>query len=255
MDQNNGLRQKKSIQVKTLCTAPPYSCFNSKVLRRLLWKKLPRKQDTARATFFNHFGNKHGVLRHYGQELRDIVEEILEHAEPETSSLDLLCQVLLAMTKETREHIEEVRLISNYSVRDPSYMTNPTPSRKRILEIITQLVSQAQQEAEIRTDLSARDLGLHIFLLYQGVVFALAVTGVENADSLQHSMWQFILEVCVAMIVRLNTGTPPSDNLAVGGKGAGLIHLVRLEMPVPKAIILEATAYSHHARRCDLFKK
>lgn len=55
-------------------------------------------------------------------------------------------------------------------------------------------------------------------------------------------------------ILRLDTDTP-IDNLAVGGKGAGLIRLVRLGMPVPKAVILTATVYSHHARKCDLFEK
>lgn len=193
MDQKNGLRQKKSIQVKDALYSAAIQLFRQQGFEATTVEEIAREAGYSRATFFNHFGNKHGVLRHYGQELRDIVEEILEHAAPETSSLYLIRQVLLAMIKEAREHLEEVRLISTYSVRDPSYMTNPTPSRKRILEILTQLVSQAQQEAQIRTDLSARDLGLHIFLLYQGVVINLVATGANNADSLQHSMWQFIL--------------------------------------------------------------
>ncbi len=49
--------------------------------------------------------------------------------------------------------------------------------------------------------------------------------------------------------------TTPMDNLAVGGKSAGLIRLVRLGIPVPKAIILTAAYYSAQARRCGLIEK
>ncbi len=193
MGQKKGLRQKKNIQVKDALYNAAIQLFQQQGFDATTVDQIALKAGYSRATFFNHFGNKQGVLRHYGQELRIIVEELVAQASPGTSSLDLIQQVLMSMIKEATDHLEEVRLISTYSVLDPSYMTNPTPSRKRISEILTQLVSQAQQEGEIRTDLTAENLSLHIFLLYQGVVFALVVMGTGNANSLIHSMWQFIL--------------------------------------------------------------
>jgi TetR/AcrR family transcriptional regulator, cholesterol catabolism regulator len=191
--QQEGLRQKKNAQVKDALYKTAMQLFRQQGFEATTVDEIAAGAGYSRATFFNHFGTKQGVLRHYGKELRNTVEEIVRQPAHGSSSLDVLHRVLLAMIEEAKEHLEDVRIICTYSVLDPSYITNPTPSRRRITEIIIQLVSKAQEEGRVRTDLNATDLGFHILLLYQGVVFALVTTGVDNADSLQYSMWQFIL--------------------------------------------------------------
>ena len=193
MKKQQGLRQKKNTQAKDAFYSAAMQLFRQQGFEETSVDEIAARAGYSRATFFNHFGTKQGVLRHYGKELRNIVEGIVTQSSPETSSLEVLHRVLSAMIEEAKEHLEDVRLICTYSVLDPSYITNPTPSRKRIAEILTQLVSQAQKEGRVRTDLNASDLGFHILLLYQGVVFRLVTTGADIADTLQHSMWEFIL--------------------------------------------------------------
>jgi len=192
MTQKTGLRQKKNIQVKDALYNAAMQLFRRQGFEATSVDEIAEEAGYSRATFFNHFGTKQGVLRHYGQELLAIVENISTHAATD-SSLDLIQKMLFAMITEARDNLEDVRLICTYSMLDPVYLTHPTPSRKRIAEIFTQLVSKAQQDGQIRVDLNAENLALHILLLYQGVVLSLVADVAADADSLQHSMWQFIL--------------------------------------------------------------
>lgn len=98
-----------------------------------------------------------------------------------------------AIAREAEEHLEEVKLIYKHSMRDPNYLFAPTPARKCIWEILVQLVTAAQRCKQIRRDLAARELALHILFLYQGVVLAI-ITGIGTPDVLLRSAWQFILE-------------------------------------------------------------
>jgi len=190
---NEGLRPKKNAQVKQALYDAAMELFRQKGFTETSVDEIAERAGYSRATFFNHFGAKKGVLRLYGQKLQDRVENLLDQADPSTSPLELIRQMISVMLYEAEENIEEVRLICTYSVLDPDYMSNPTPARKRLFEILTGLVSQAQVQKLIRRDLSANVLALHIFFLYQGVVLAI-VANIESSKSLLESVWQFILK-------------------------------------------------------------
>ncbi len=188
-----GLRQKKNTQVKQALYQAAIELFRQKGFHETTVDEITEKAGFSRATFFNHFGAKKGVLRLYGQRLLGLVEDLLRQADPTTSPLELIRQMISVMINEAGENSEEVRIVCTYSVLDPGYMTNPTPARKRVFEILTGLVSQAQQQELIRQDLTAKELALHIFFLYQGVVLAI-VTNIHSKESLLHSVWEFILK-------------------------------------------------------------
>jgi len=188
-----GLRQKKNTQVKQALYDAAMELFRQKGFDETSVNEITERAGYSRATFFNHFGTKQGVLRLYGQRLQDLVENLLDQADSATSSLELIRQMISVMVHEAEKNIEEVRLICTYSMLDPNYLSNPTPSRKRLFEILTELVVKAQQEGEIRCDLTATELAMHIFFLYQGVVLAI-VTDIDSSGSLLHSVWQFILQ-------------------------------------------------------------
>lgn len=192
MTRPQGLRQRKNAQVKQALYDAAMDLFRRKGFDETSVDEIAERAGYSRATFFNHFGAKKGVLRHYGQELQVLVEDLLKKADPATSPLERIREVVFAMTREAEEHIEEVRLIYTHSVRDPDYLFAPTPARKRVWEILIELVAEAQRRSEIRQDLSARELALHILFLYQGVVLAI-VTGIGSPDVLLRSAWQFIL--------------------------------------------------------------
>lgn len=187
-----GLREKKNELVKQAFYDAAMELFREKGFDETSVDEIAEKAGYSRATFFNHFGVKQGVLRHYGHRLQDLVEEFLDRSDPPVSPLEMIRQVIFAMVREAEEHLDEVRLISTYSIRDPNYLSNPTPTRKRLWDILTGLVSEAQKQEQIRRDLTAKELALHIFFLYHGVVLAI-VTGTGSAESLLHSVWQFIL--------------------------------------------------------------
>lgn len=187
-----GLRQKKNAQVKQALYDAAMELFQKKGFNETSVDEITERAGYSRATFFNHFGAKQGVLRHYGQRLQDLVEALLDQADPTVSPLNLIREMINVMVREAEENIDEVRLICTYSLLDPDYMTNPTPARQRLWEILTGLVTEAQQQEQIRRDIPAEELALHIFFLYQGVVLAI-VTGIGSSESLLHSVWQFIL--------------------------------------------------------------
>lgn len=190
---HEGLRQKKNELVKQALYNAAMELFRQKGFNETSVDEIAGRAGYSRATFFNHFGAKQGVLRLYGQRLQDLVEKLLDQADPSTSPLELIRQMISVMLDEAEENLEEVRLICTYSVLDPNYMSNPTPARKRLFEILTGLVSQAQQQKLIRRDLTAKVMALHIFFLYQGAVLAI-VANIESRQALLDSIWQFILK-------------------------------------------------------------
>lgn len=190
---DTGLRQKKNRLVKQVLYESAMELFRQKGFDETSVDEIAERAGYSRATFFNHFGTKHGVLRLYGQRLLGLVEKLLNQAAPSATPLELIRQMISVMVHEAEENLEEVRLICTYSVLDLSYMSNPTPARRRLFELLVGLVSEAQQKGQIRRDLTADELALHIFFLYQGVVFSI-VTGAGRSQSLLHSVWQFILK-------------------------------------------------------------
>lgn len=188
-----GLRQKKNIQVKRALCQAAMELFRTNGFNETSVDEITERAGFSRATFFNHFGTKQGVLRFYGQRLQDLAENLLDQADPSTSPLELIRQMISLMVREAEENIEEMRLVCTYSMLDPDYMSNPTPARKRLFEILTELVTKAQKKGQIRRDLTARELAMHIFFLYQGVVLAV-VADIEGSDTLLQSVWQFILK-------------------------------------------------------------
>jgi len=188
-----GLRQKKNIQVKQKLYQAAMELFRTKGFNETSVDEITEKARYSRATFFNHFGTKQGVLRLYGQGLKNLVENLLEQADPSTSPLELIRQMFTVMIHEAEDNIEEVRLVCTYSVLDPNYISTPTPARERLFEILTELVERAQNEGQIRRDLAANNLAMHMFFLYQGVVLAI-VMEIEGSESLLPSFWQFILK-------------------------------------------------------------
>jgi AcrR family transcriptional regulator len=187
-----GLRQKKNELVKQALYDAAMELFREKGFDETSVDEIAEKAGYSRATFFNHFGVKQGVLRHYGHRLQYLVEELLDRSAPPAPPLEMIRRVIFAMVREAEGNIDEVRLICTYSLRDPSYLSEPTQARKHLWNILTELVSEAQQQGQIRRDLAARELALHILFLYQGVVLGI-VTGAGSTDSLLHSVWQFIL--------------------------------------------------------------
>ena len=64
---------------------------------------------------------------------------------------------------------------------------------RRDLEMVEQLVTEAQDRRQVRSDLSAKELAYHILAVYQGAVLA-SVAGYSKVVPILESGWAFILE-------------------------------------------------------------
>jgi AcrR family transcriptional regulator len=193
MKSPRGLRERKNTEVKRALYRAAMDLFQQKGFAETTVDEITARAGFGRATFFNHFGTKQGVLRQYGEEVRGLVEKLIEETESVSNPLEVIRELIMMMVREAEVRFEEVKLIYAYSVHDPDYLLDSTPARKRVFEILTDLVNRAQQCRLIRRDLPAPEIALHILFLYQGVVLAM-ITGMGEAESLLHSGWQFILE-------------------------------------------------------------
>jgi AcrR family transcriptional regulator len=188
-----GLRERKNAQVKRAFFRAAIALFRQKGVERTTVDEIAERAGFSRATYFNHFGTKEGVLRYYGQRLQERMEELLAEAAPNASPLERIREMLLAMTREADRCSDELKFIYFHSLRDPDYFASPTPARRRTFEMVCDLVAEAQRGGEIRGDLSAREVAFHLMSLYNGAVLAV-VSGVAPAGAMLQSAWLCIVD-------------------------------------------------------------
>ncbi len=187
-----GLRERKNAEAKRVIYNAAMDLFRQKGFTETSVDEIVERAGFSRATFFNHFGNKQGVLRYYGQEVEEKVEDLVKSADPASSRLDLIRQIITAMLDEAEEHRDELKLVYSFSMRDPNYLFDPTPARRRVFDVLTEVIEEAAKNKELRQDLRSVDLALHIMSVYLGLVLAI-IGGAGSAESLLNSAWQFIL--------------------------------------------------------------
>ena len=186
-----GLRETKKDRVKQALFEAAMSLFREKGFDAASVDEIAERAGYSRATYFNHFGAKRRVLRHYGERLLVRMEQLLAEAEPESHPLERIRQMLLEMAQECERQREDLKLVFRYSLSDPDYLSGPTPARLRVFEMLSRLIAEAQDRREVRLDLTAEELALHIFSFYQSLVWVI-VTG-RSAETTMRSAWRFIL--------------------------------------------------------------
>jgi AcrR family transcriptional regulator len=193
MRQKAGLREKKNVAVKQALFDAAMALFREKGFDNTSVDQIVERAGFSRATYFNHFGTKQGVLRFYGQRLQQQLEASFKEADPAVAPLDRLRDLLLSMGREADAHIEDLKLVYLHSQYDSEYLAQPTPARVRVFEMVEHLVGEAQSNEQVRSDLSARELAYHIFAVYQGAVLA-SIAGFSEVVPLLESGWGFILD-------------------------------------------------------------
>ncbi|MDH4045749.1 MAG: TetR/AcrR family transcriptional regulator [Gemmatimonadota bacterium] len=188
-----GLRERKNAAVKEAFFEAALALFREKGFEETSVDEIADRAGFSRATFFNHFGTKQGVLRYYGQRLQSQMEHLLREADPSSSPLERIREMLLVMAREADRLGEEVRLIYLISMQDLDYFARPTDARMRVLEMVRELVVEAQERAAVRRDLSASQLALHMLTVYNSAILA-AISGWGRAEHLVQSAWEFILD-------------------------------------------------------------
>ncbi len=190
--QPQGLRERKNAEAKRALYNAAMDLFRQKGFDATSVDDIVERAGFSRATFFNHFGAKKGVLRYYGQEIQNRVEELIERTDSVISPIELIGKIIFSMASEAEGHREELKLIYCHSMRDPEYLFDPTPARKRVMEVFTELLIEAGKRGEIRRDIPAGEIAFNILAVYWGLLLAI-IAGAGNFESLLHAAWQFIL--------------------------------------------------------------
>ncbi len=188
-----GLREKKNVAVKQAFFDAAIQLFKEKGFEHTSVGAIAERAGFSRATYFNHFGTKQGVLRFYGQRLQAQLEATLVDADQTLSRLDRIREVLLTMAREADAHSEELKLVYLYSQYDTEYLARPTPARVRVFEMVERLVTEAQRDGQVRSDLTAQELAFHILAVYQGAVMA-SIAGYCKVEPVVETGWSFILD-------------------------------------------------------------
>lgn len=191
MSDSAGLRQRKQAAVRGSIYRAAMELFAEQGYDATAVEVIAERAGVSRATFFNHFGTKEGVLRYYGEQLQESVEALVAGQDPATPALERLRQVLYALARAAEERRMELQLIYRFSMRNPSY-PGMTPARQRIWALGEGLIAEAQAAGAIRRDMAPRELAMHILGLAQNVVLAHVFSG-EPVDPLMDSAWKLVL--------------------------------------------------------------
>ncbi|MFZ5825923.1 MAG: TetR/AcrR family transcriptional regulator [Bacillota bacterium] len=183
-----GLRKAKRNRVRRALFEAAIALFQDHGFEAVSVEEIAERAGYSRATFFNHFQTKEGVLRHYGEHLREQVEAGLLLLGAETGPLERIRSVLQTMMTEAELHREEARIVYLYSSGDPSHLANPTLA----LELLTTFVREAQEAGLARRDLPAEETGFLVAGMLQVATLAVVLGG-RTAESMVDVTWQFIL--------------------------------------------------------------
>jgi AcrR family transcriptional regulator len=188
-----GLRERKNAEVKRALFRAAMELFRSNGYEQTSVDEIAQRAGFSRATFFNHFGTKRGVLRYYGQHLAARITQLLDATDAGVSPLQRIRDVLFTMAGEADRHREDLKLIYTHSMRDPDYLRGPTSARKQVFETLCGLVAEAQDIEEVRQDVPAPEIALVFLSAYQGAVTA-AVFGFAPARDVLSSAWLCVVD-------------------------------------------------------------
>jgi AcrR family transcriptional regulator len=189
----SGLREKKRIAVKQAFFDAAMELFKKNGYEETSVDEIAERAGFSRATYFNHFGTKQGVLRFYGQRLQKQLEASFGEPDSSVSPLARLHALVLAMAREADANTEDLKLVYLNSQYDREYLGRPTPARVRVFEMVEQMVVEAQHKKQVRSDISAKELAYHVLAVYQGAVLA-SIAGYNKAVTILESGWSFILD-------------------------------------------------------------
>lgn len=155
-------------------------------------EQIVARAAVSRATYFNYFGTKDGVLRFYGERLADRLVTLAEGIGPDTSPLERLRSLIGAWAEYTAANREYVRVVLSNSARDPAYSTGLTPARRELLSMFTSLTAEGQGAGELRTDVPAEHLAFHTLSVFYNAMMMHALGGEPLAPMLE-SAWNVVL--------------------------------------------------------------
>jgi AcrR family transcriptional regulator len=190
---NVSLRERKQEQVQRAIYEAAIALFAAQGFDETSVEQIVERAGVSRATYFNHFKTKHGVLRFYGERLADRLLALAAETAATQSPLERLRTLLTTWVQHTLEHREEVQVVHLYSGRDIEYLSGISPARTRLWRMFGQVAAEGQAAGELRSDIAPDHLAMHVASVFNTTIMLFALTG-EPMEPLLDSAWKVILE-------------------------------------------------------------
>lgn len=188
----SGLREAKHHQTKQAIFEAAMALFAEQGFDETSIEQIVARAGVSRATYFNYFGTKDGVLRFYGERLATRLTTLAQSAGAEAAPLSQMRSLIAAWAEYTSANREYVRIVQIYSARNPEYATGLAPARRELLTMYTGLVDAGQRAGEIRSDLPAQHLAFHLLSVFHNALM-IHVLGGEALEPLLDSAWAVVL--------------------------------------------------------------
>lgn len=187
------LREKKYAYTRQVLFDAAMELFRQRGFEQVSVEEIADRAGFSRATFFNHFGSKDGILRCFAEQIRRRVEKLAADTENETNPMDRLRKLLMAVASDVEQNRDNVRIALVHSSRYLDCPAGPTSVGKTVIEITANLIATAQQSGLARRDMPAPELAGAVFALYGHALWSIVVKNCR-AEPAVESAWQIILE-------------------------------------------------------------
>ncbi|MDF2627550.1 MAG: fadR [Symbiobacteriaceae bacterium] len=187
-----GLRETKQLQAKQAIFEAAMALFAEQGFDETSVEQIATRAGVSRATYFNYFGTKTGVLRFYGERLADRLTALSAEVARGARPLERLRRFIEAWAAYASENREHARIVQLYSGREPGYLTGLTPARKVLMGLLVGLVEEGQAAGELRRDLSAVHMAIHTTSIFYNALGIHVMAG-EPVAPLMESAWRIVL--------------------------------------------------------------
>lgn len=186
------LREIKQLRAKQAIFEAAMALFAEQGFDETSVDQIAARAGVSRASYFNYFGTKNGVLRFYGERLAHQLTALAAEEAPGRSPMERLHRFVDAWAAYTAENREQARIVQMYSAREPGYASGLTPARRTLLELFVRLAEEGQAAAEFRRDMPAQHLAIHTVSIFYNAV-GIHVMGGEPLAPLMESAWRVAL--------------------------------------------------------------
>lgn len=149
--------------------------------------------DVGKGTFFNYFPTKEHVLATYGAERIAAVEGSLEEARlGKRPVLDVLGDLAADLAGQASESPQLLRAIYAAHASCAPVRAELQGRLKRAWELMTEIVTLAQERGEIRRNVPASELGRLIQTIFMGVTLAWSLNANSSARNTASAVWNLV---------------------------------------------------------------
>jgi AcrR family transcriptional regulator len=165
-------RAQSAIETRNIIFETAVELFSERGYDRVTVDDICDKAGVSKGTFYNHFKSKDQVIVEEFLKVDDFYLEILSRLKNKKSYIDKM----VAFITQTLKYIDGMGVdtikVSYQSQIGPGRASSPVASRQRALyQVVEQLVKEAQENGEARTDMSAASITNTLIRFVRGVIY------------------------------------------------------------------------------------